>query len=237
MTAPASLHQSILRDLETQIQGGVWPPGSQIPFEQDLARQYGCSRMTVNKVMTQLVSAGLIERRRKAGSFVKQPQSQSAVLDIVDIRREVEQLGLSYGFEMIDTSHRTSRKCDQHRLGLPTPAPVLDLSCRHLAGRAPFCLEERLINLSAVPAARHQDFATIAPGAWLMAHVPWTSAEHKIRAVGADAATATALAIPLDTPCLQVDRRTWAAGVPITFVRFTYPGHRQELVARFTQFS
>ncbi|MBN9194540.1 MAG: acetate--CoA ligase family protein, partial [Microbacterium sp.] len=62
--------------------------------ELDLAEQYGCSRMTVNKALTQLANAGLIERRRKAGSYVAQPRAQSAVLDIHDIRDEVQSLGL-----------------------------------------------------------------------------------------------------------------------------------------------
>jgi GntR family histidine utilization transcriptional repressor len=66
----ATLHQSILSEIEGRIVSGEWPPGHRIPFEVDLAQQYGCSRMTVNKVMTQLAKAGLIERRKKSGSFV-----------------------------------------------------------------------------------------------------------------------------------------------------------------------
>lgn len=89
-SAGQTLHQRILTEIEGRIVSGEWPPGHRLPFEVDLADQYHCSRMTVNKVMGQLAKAGLIERRKKSGSFVRQPQIQSAVLQIHDIGAEVE---------------------------------------------------------------------------------------------------------------------------------------------------
>ncbi|WP_411196868.1 GntR family transcriptional regulator, partial [Rhizobium sp.] len=53
-----TLHQRILSEIEGRIVSGEWPPGHRIPFEVDLATQYDCSRMTVNKVLTQLAKAG-----------------------------------------------------------------------------------------------------------------------------------------------------------------------------------
>ncbi|MGO8256693.1 hypothetical protein ACC792_37950, partial [Rhizobium ruizarguesonis] len=51
-----------------------------------------------NAVLTQLAKAGLIERRKKSGSFVTQPQAQSAVLEIHDIKAEVQSLNLPYSY-------------------------------------------------------------------------------------------------------------------------------------------
>ena len=230
---PESLHQRILADIEGKILSSEWQPGRQIPFEQDLALQYGCSRMTVNKVMTQLAAAGLIERRRKAGSFVRRPQSYSAVLEIVDIGKEVEALGLSYRFEISRTTRRASTKLDALRLELKAPADMLEIVCRHFAADQPFCLEDRLINLDVVPDAASADFTAVSPGAWLVSEVPWTMAEHKIRAIGADKVAAEALGIAAGTPCLSIERRTWRTDQPITFVRLTYPGDGHEVLARF----
>jgi GntR family histidine utilization transcriptional repressor len=189
--------------------------------------------MTVNKVLTQLAHAGLIERRRKAGSFVKRPHSQSAVLEIKDIKVEVQELGVPYRYEMIEFGKRRSRRADRDKLDLAVPDTILDLVCRHFAGRQPFCLEERLINLTAVPEAASETFAETAPGAWLVSRVPWTTAEHKIRAIGADRTTADLLSIPEGKACLVVERRTWSAERPVTFVRLTYPGDMHEMIARF----
>ena len=81
----SSLHSQIIADVEARILGGQWPPGHRIPYEHELTELYGCSRMTVSKALTQLARAGLIERRRKAGSFVMRPFGQSALLEIRDV--------------------------------------------------------------------------------------------------------------------------------------------------------
>jgi GntR family histidine utilization transcriptional repressor len=228
------LHQRIRADIEARILSGEWPPGHRIPFEHELTARYGCARMTVSKVLTQLAQAGLVSRRRKAGTFVTRPQVQAAVLEIHDIKAEVVARGLPYRFEMLRRRCRKAGTGDRAHLGPTMRGQVLDVTCRHLTGAQVFCLEERLINLAAVPDAAQEAFDTEPPGSWLVRHVPWTAAEHRIRAAGADAATAAALRIAAGTPCLVIDRKTWRAERPVTYVRLTYPGDAHELVARFT---
>ncbi len=229
-----SLHQRILGDIEQRILSGEWPPGHRIPSEIELTEIYRCSRMTVNKVLTQLARADMIERRRKAGSFVMRAHSRSAVLEIQDIRAEVLALGRPYRYELIDVKKRRSLRADLEALELAQAGAVLELRTLHFAGALPFCLEYRLINLVSVPQAADESFMAEPPGAWLVHHVPWTSAEHRIRAGAADAATATALQVDGGSPCLIIQRRTWTGNNPVTFVRLTYPGEAHELVARFS---
>ncbi|MBX9462156.1 MAG: histidine utilization repressor [Aquamicrobium sp.] len=234
MTAPSSLHQRILADIGQKIVSGEWPPGHRIPFEHELTEQYGCSRMTVNKALTQLAKAGLIERRKRSGSFVARPRSQAAVLEIHDIRTEVEALGLPYRYERLSLRQRLAAKTAEAAAGFADTSPLLDIACRHFAGDAPFCMEERLINLEAVPEAESESFADTAPGPWLISHVPWSAAEHTIRAIAADRATARLLGVGTNAACLVVERRTWSGGLPVTRVRLTYPGTSHAVVARFT---
>ena len=229
-----SLSQRILSDIVRRILSGEWPPGHRIPFEYELTATYGCSRMTVNKALTQLAKSGLIERRRRAGSVVTRPLTQSAVLQIQDIRAEVLELGLPYRFDLTERRVRKSNAADQANLGLRQSGSILALTCRHFAGNTPFCLEERIINLSAVPEAVDEAFSEDAPGAWLVKRVPWSRAEHTIRAIGADDDVAAALSVAKDTACLVIERRTWSGDRPITHARLTYEGSRYALVARFT---
>lgn len=226
-----SLHQRILTDLEGKIVSGEWPPGFRLPFEIDLAAQYGCSRMTANKVLTHLAKVGLIERRRKSGSFVAQPAAQSAVLEIHDIEAEVRSLKLAYSYSLIRRVVRKAAIADAAHLESATR--VIDLASIHFAGGRPFCLEERLINLSSVPEAEGVDFSASAPGAWLLKRVPWSAAEHQISATSSAADAARMLDIARGSACLVIERRTWSSTGPVTFVRFTYPGDRHRLVARF----
>lgn len=228
-----TLHQKILRDIEMRIMSGEWAPGYRLPYEVELAKTYKVSRMTVNKVMTQLVQAGLIERFKKSGSFVAQPREHSAMLEIQDIGQEVEKLGNTYSFSVVSRqvcqTPMSRDSIDDKMEG----APYLDVSCLHEANGAPFCLEERLISLDAVPEAANQLFVDVSPGTWLLQRVPWTSAEHNIFAVGANQATAEKLGLENGSCCLVVQRRTWNDQGPVTIVRLTYPCDNHVVTARF----
>lgn len=229
-----SFHQRISAEIEDRILSGKWPPGFRIPFEIDLAAEFGCSRMTMHKVLSQLVRQGLIERRRKAGSFVRQARGQSAVLDISEIRSEVEKLGLSYRYELVSRRRRQAGAAVREQLELSANGQVLALECLHFAGKRPFCREERIINLSAVPEAEDERFEAGSPGSWLLERVPWSAAEHVIRALAADAPSAAALGIPEGTACLAIERRTRANDRVVTWVRLTYPGDLHTLDAHFS---
>lgn len=230
----ASLHRRIRTDVQARILSGEWPPGHRIPAEHELMAAYGCSRMTVNKALGPLTEAGLIERRRRAGTFVARPKIHSAVLDIPDIPVEVASRGQTYAHDLLVRDVRPATADDAEALDVPPGAPVLALRCLHRANGRPFALEERRVNLTAAPDAREADFARTPPGSWLLAHVPWTEAEHRIAAAPAGRDAGRHLDIPPATACLLLSRRTWRGEERITDVRMTFPGEAYDLVARFT---
>jgi GntR family histidine utilization transcriptional repressor len=229
-----ALYQRIRSDLEVRITSGDWPPGHRVPFEHELMETYSCSRMTVNKVISALAEAGLVVRRRRAGSFVARPRVQSAILQIPDLKGEVEKRGERYQYRLLDLRKRVASTRDKTRLAVGARAQVLALRCLHEAEGQPFAIEDRLINLEAVPDALQEDFSTIPPNTWLVGHVPWTEAEHRITACNADKDLAANLKIDEGAACLVIERRTWRNGEPITAVRITHPGHLYDLIARFT---
>ena len=233
-TDDRSLHQRISLDLEAQIRSGAWPPGFRIPFEHELTTQYGCARATVNKAVSALVAAGLIERRRRAGSFVARPHVQSAVLRIPDIQAEITARGQAYGYDLLSRRRRKVHAGDPDEAALGVAGMVLDLHCRHRADGLPFAVEHRIISLAAAPEAAEVDFANVPPGTWLLQHVAWTEAEHRIGAVNPDVATARLLRVKVADACLSVRRWTWRVGQGITYVRQIFPGDAYDLVARFT---
>ena len=114
----AALYQRIRNDLEARIMSGAWPPGHRVPFEHELMETYSCSRMTVNKVLSALADAGLVVRRRRAGSFVSRPRVQSAILQIPDLKAEVEKRGERYGYRLLELRKRAASAHDKARLGV-----------------------------------------------------------------------------------------------------------------------
>jgi GntR family histidine utilization transcriptional repressor len=232
--APLSLTGRIHRDIQQRIVSGDWPAGTRIPFETELAAQYRCSRMTVNKALSALAQEGLITRRRKAGSFVAEPKVEQAVMEIQDFAMEAARLGLPYRHEITGRSVERLGAAAARAAGLPTGARVLHVLCRHSIGAKPVAFEDRLIALAAVPGAAEERFDAIPPGTWLLRRVPWTQAEHSIRARCADATLARLLDVAPGEACLVLQRRTWHLGAPVTIVDITYAGERQHLVGRFS---
>jgi GntR family histidine utilization transcriptional repressor len=223
----------IRRELETAIVSGKWPPGHRVPSEQELLKRYGCSRMTVNKALSALAAAGLIVRRRRSGSFVAAPVNEDNVLRIRPVEEDVRRENKKYSLHVDLRVERKATRRDAIRLSVPVGTPVMALDCVHFANRRPFAFEERLINLTTVPSATDELFHDISPGNWLLNKVPWSEAEHHIRAVNASAAMAAALDIAVGDACLVIERRTLNAGQAVTHVILSYPGSRHELVARF----
>jgi len=227
----ASLHQRITADLGGEIRSGAWPPGHRIPFEHELMARYGCARATVNKAVHALAVQGLVERRRKAGTFVAAPHITSAVLQIPDIRAEIESRGQRYAWARLAWRIRPARPGGDEA-PLDPAGDLLQVKGLHIAGARPFALEERLINLAAVPKAADCEFKHVAPGAWLLAHVAWTEARHEISAINPDPETAAALGHA--RACLVLKRWTWRQQAGITFARQVFAAETIELTARFT---
>lgn len=234
--ANQTLHDRLLAEFRSVIISQRWPPGYQLPFETDLAETHGVSRMTMNKVLTQLTREGFLVRRRKLGTFVARPHAQAAVMEIADIAAEVQALGQVHRFVLHARKLRrpNSGELAEARIAQDRrQRSVLYLVGVHFAGVQPFCREERIINPEVAPAALEQDFSTVAPGQWLLQQIPWSSAEHRIRAVGADKAVARDLGVQPGEACLEVIRRTEISGEWVTLAHQIYPGDRHELLARF----
>ena len=227
------LWQQIRRALIRPMTDGNWPPGTKIPKEIEIMERYGAARMTVHRALRSLAGEGLITRRRRAGTVVAERPPERPLLEIWDIGAEVERLGGVYSFEILDRRAIDGEDPRAAALGLDDGSPVLRLVVRHFADGAALQIEERLINLTAVPKAEVVPFETEAPGTWLVGNVPWSDAEHVISAEGATREMARLLSIPVGTACLVVERRTWSDGEPITWARFVHPGDKRRLVGRF----
>jgi GntR family histidine utilization transcriptional repressor len=218
-----TVEERIRSDIEARVHSGAWRPGDRIPFEHELVAAYGCSRGTVSKALTRLARAGLIERRRKAGSFVADPQVHSAVLEVPDLARMIAARGEQYRWEL-----RGRWSAEEPGFG-----SALFVEGLHHAGDKPLCLESRLISLAAVPQASEEPFAQVSPGGWLLQHVPWTRARHEIRAIEATSAQAGLLDMTGAKACLLIERWTWRVDQPVTRVEQLFPGDRYDLTAEF----
>ena len=222
--------------MEQRIRTGDLAPGDRLPTEAALMQSYGCARMTVSKALSALATAGLIQRRKRAGSFVARPPVQSMVLNVPDLMQEVVARGEAYRFHLLHRDIRAPR--DDHERALVGDVlagngQIIAITGVHFANDRPLAIEHRLVNIAAIPAITDADFSALPPGSWLLRHIPWTEAETRISAMGAEAEDARALSIALGTPCLCLERHTWRGDQAITAVRQIFTGDGYALIARF----
>ena len=213
-------------EIAAAIRSGEWRPGDRVPTEQELAARYGCARATVSKALGELAASGLVERRRKAGTFVAHPPVHSAVMTVPDLAELIAARGEAYRWDLtaIATAEADEDVC---------PGPALRIEGVHMAAGEAFALERRFIALDEVPEAQGADFTGEAPGTWLLGHIPWTQARHVIRAVTPTRREAGLLGVNASAACLELDRTTWRAGRVVTHVRQLFRGDRFDLVADF----
>src|ERR1700730_11979552 len=131
-TQPPTLHKRIHSDIEHRIRSGAWRPGYRIPVERELMAEYGCARATVNKAVSKLAAAGLIDRRRRAGSFVAQPRIQSVVVEIPDIQAETVRQGGQYSYRLLARRRRPANVRRSEEVTLARGGQLLALRGLHV---------------------------------------------------------------------------------------------------------
>jgi GntR family transcriptional regulator len=62
----------IANDLRQAVQRGDYPPGSRLPGENDIMRNYQVARMTARQALAQLINEGVASARKGAGVYVRE---------------------------------------------------------------------------------------------------------------------------------------------------------------------
>ena len=79
----SSVSQQVFDQLRQQILSGSWKPGDKLPSENELAAQFGVSRVTVRNALQKLSGLGLLETRFGEGSFIRGPEAGAALNQLV----------------------------------------------------------------------------------------------------------------------------------------------------------
>lgn len=218
--------EEIRAEVLRRIRARDWPPGALIPGEEALAEEFGVARATVNRALTALAEAGVIERKKRAGTRVAELPVRRARLEIPVIRLDVLGRGLPYDFKLLADRLAAAPVPVTARLGLPEGMLMRYLETLHLAGGRPFVLETRWLNPSVLPLPL-PDFAMVSANEWLVTHVSLVSGDIAFTAEPASPREAEVMGVPLATPLLVAERTTQGTAGPVTWVRLAHaPGHR-----------
>lgn len=149
-TSSEPLYRQVVQSLRNDIGRGVFPIGSQLPPEDELASRFSVSRQTVREALRLLRNDGLVSSRQGSGTTVM-PPSTNATFDVHRVT-SVDEL-IAYSAESlyeIDQMDFVESESIREKTGLQLPAGQRWLRLqgyRHAPdhGAPPFCWTEVLV--------------------------------------------------------------------------------------------
>lgn len=221
--------EDVRAEVLRRIRARDWPPGGFIPGEEALAEEFGVARATVNRALTALSEAGVVERKKRAGTRVAELPVRRARLEIPVIRLDVLGRGCAYGFDLLTDRLGPAPVPVTARLGLPEATPLRFLETLHLSDGRPFVFEARWLNPTVLPDPA-PDFSEISANEWLVTHVSLVSGDIAFTAESATPREAEVMGVAPATALLVAERTTHGTSGPVTLVRLSHaPGHRVQM--------
>ncbi|MEA9391868.1 GntR family transcriptional regulator [Acerihabitans sp. TG2] len=156
---PRKAYLAARRALLSLLETPEYNPGDQIPAERELSYMLGISRMTLRKIIDELITSGMLQRNGNRGTFlagtaIERPLSQpvqQGISKIVELNGAVPSSKLIF-FHQDAASSRIARLLD-----INTGMPVLIIKRLRLANTQPFCLETSYLPQARVPGLCAED--------------------------------------------------------------------------------
>lgn len=206
------LYQQIKGLILQSLQSGEWKPGEAIPSEMDLAARFRVSQGTVRKAIDELAAENLLLRRQGKGTFVAthaEQHVQYRFLRLMPDQGDNQSEGPAER-TIIDCKRLRASADVARALALRTGDSVLQARrVLSFAGR-PTILEDLWLPGTPFKGLTAERLSLYHGPMYALFEtefgVRMVRAEEKIRAVLPDAAQATLLKIPKNTPLLSVER-------------------------------
>lgn len=140
--AATPLYSQLKNKLQEEIDLGLRKPGSKLPTEFELSKEYGISRVTVRKALAELTEQGYLERKSGKGSFVAQKKIQKGLSgELMSFSKMCESMGLKPGAKTIKIALEEPSSALRERMGLAEDSRILVLERIRYADNEPVMLE------------------------------------------------------------------------------------------------
>lgn len=225
--------QEIKAHVLAQIQTGIWRDGDLIPGETALARQFGVSRMTVNRAMAELSHEQVIERVQGSGTFVAQRKYQTTLVAIRDIPDEIAARGHRHRSELQLLERTNADDTLARRFHLRRGTLLFHSVIVHFEDELPIQVEDRHVNPEIAPGYMEQDFNNRTPSAYLMHVAPLQGVGFIIEACPVPLRVRQLLSIPESEYALVLRRRTHSKDQVASVVDLWHPSSRYRFTGHF----
>lgn len=231
--------------LREKIMSGAFAVGARLPTESELIRQYGVGRVTVRQALAALAEDGLIERRRRRGTFVTERKTKRrAFEERIDLTGspgsldEIIAAGADTPFNVIEMNRVEADPHEAELLGLGAGEPVYRIKRLGMREGKPYSL-----TLSYLPAEIGEKLALEELSAGSLLQMLETkfglklkSVDQRITATLADPYLARLLDVRVGSPLLSIERTVYTDdNLPVEFAHVLYSADLHSYVIRLTR--
>jgi len=228
-------YQMVKDYISHRVDSGEWPEDYRVPSENELVKDLGVSRMTVNRALRELTTDGKIRRVQGLGTFVSGQKPQSELLELKNIADEIKARGGEHKAELLLLVCIPATADLAKALYIEVGADIYHSIMVHHENGKPIQLEDRFVNPALAPDYLKQDFSSLTPNEYLSRVAPLGEVEHVVEATIANKSVQKHLNIDAASPCLLLHRRTWSGGKVVSRAWLYHPGQDYRLGAHFNQ--
>lgn len=237
-----SRYMKIKTRLLNQIGKKQLKTGDKVKSENQLADEFGVSRMTARRAISELVSEGVLMRAQGIGTFVAEPEKAPAVVAIPDLVGEIMQSPQQYSNQLLGRGLINANSVQSQWLGVSVGSELLSIKVVHNRDNKAVLLEDILINPSVLsevtasnltPALLEQDFSQVSPAHFIEQLAAATHLEHCVEAILPSDKLASVLQLTSSQACLKVGRKTFVGESISSFTRAYYAGNGYKIGSNF----
>ncbi|MEM6462715.1 MAG: GntR family transcriptional regulator [Pseudomonadota bacterium] len=203
------LYAQVKDQLIRRLVDGTWQPGTNIPSEQELARQLSVSQGTVRKALDAMTADNLLVRRQGRGTFVAEPEDARILFKF--FRVKADDGPDEHAFprsRLLSWSEEAASATEAEALAIDPGAHVWRIERVRQMGGDSVIAETVSIPCDTFPG--FDDLTEIPNNIYQLYSSRWgitiAKAEEKLKAIVCDARDAAALGCRIGEPLLMITR-------------------------------
>lgn len=219
-TEGVALYVQVRETLREQIAAGALPPGAKLPAEEELAAQFGVSRMTVRQGISDLTDEGLLYRRRGSGTYVTQFHVERDHNKLTDFFETARLEGFEAEVRLLGREVVPAKLLIAKALDLQEGEPVIRIETLRLANQMPVTIYDEYVPYKLCHELLTEELAS-RPAWQILESYGYVikRAVQRIEARSADENVARLLQIEEDAPILFKNRIIYADdGKPVELI-------------------
>jgi GntR family transcriptional regulator len=228
---PIPLYYQVYRSLLMEISSGHYPAAGRLPTEDELARSYGVSKITVRSALKLLEDEGIVRRTPGRGTFVHRTdlayiRETSALLGF---NEEIQKAGHVPSSRELEKRLVVPSRTLRRLLAIPSDDQVLFLKRVRYVDNVPIGVQAAHLPIRRFPGLEQHDFSRESLYRVLteIYGVNLSTARQAYRIAYPDPTTAELLGIKTTDPGLRADRLTFdSEDHPIESVETFFRGDR-----------